>query len=76
MLGELVDAVEIGLGGCEGDRRWVVVDAQTGERIANKRGPTDSRLRACRAELLDRDEHELPLRITCPDGRSLGGSEI
>ena len=47
------DAVAIGPRGCEGDRRWIVVDAATGERIANKRGPTDPRLRACRAELLD-----------------------
>ena len=76
MLGELLDAVEIGPGGCTGDRRWVVVDADTGERIANKRGPTDPRLRACRAELLDGDHHELPLRVTLPDGDTLEGAEI
>jgi uncharacterized protein YcbX len=76
MLGELLDAVAIGPRGCEGDRRWIVVDARTGERIANKRGPTDPRLRACRAELLDdRDEHP-PLRITLPDGSALEGAEI
>jgi uncharacterized protein YcbX len=74
MLGELLDAVAIGPRGCEGDRRWIVVDARTGERIANKRGPTDPRLRACRAELLDdRDEHP-PLRITLPDGSALEGA--
>ena len=39
MLGELLDAVAIGPRGCEGDRRWIVVDATTGERVANKRGP-------------------------------------
>lgn len=76
MLGELLDAVEIGLSGCTGDRRWIVVDADTGERIANKRGPTDPRLRACRAELLDNDEDELPLRVTLPDGETLEGREI
>lgn len=75
MLGELLDAVEVGSGGCRGDRRWVVVDTQTGERIANKRGPTDPRLRACRAELLDLDA-EMPLRITFPDGDALEGGEI
>jgi uncharacterized protein len=79
MLGELLDAVAIGPRGCEGDRRWIVVDATTGERIANKRGPTDPRLRACRAELLedgdDRDDHP-PLRITLPDGSALVGAEI
>jgi uncharacterized protein YcbX len=76
MLGELLAAVAIGPRGCEGDRRWIVVDATTGERIANKRGPTDPRLRACRAELLeDADEHP-QLRITLPDGSVLDGAEI
>ena len=76
MLGELLDAVAIGPGGCEGDRRWIVVDARTGERIANKRGPTDPRLRACRAELLDDSDGHPPLRITLPDGSALVGAEI
>jgi uncharacterized protein len=76
MLGELLRAVTVGARGCEGDRRWVVVDARTGERIANKRGPTDPRLRACRAELLDDADAEPPLRITLPDGTALVGSEI
>jgi uncharacterized protein len=63
MLGERLESVLVGPGGCEGDRRWVVVDVKTGERIANKRGPTDPRLRACRASLVgDR------LRLTLPDG--------
>jgi uncharacterized protein YcbX len=76
MLGELLEAVEIGLGGCSGDRRWIVVDAETGERIANKRGPTDPRLRACRAELLEGSDEPLPLRIALPDGETLEGAEI
>jgi uncharacterized protein YcbX len=76
MLGELLDAVAIGPRGCEGDRRWVVVDATTGERIANKRGPTDPRLRACRAELLDDADAHPPLRITLPDGSTLDGADI
>jgi uncharacterized protein YcbX len=76
MLGELLDAVEIGLSGCAGDRRWIAVDADTGERIANKRGPTDPRLRACRAELVDDSDDELPLRVTLPDGEILQGREI
>jgi uncharacterized protein YcbX len=29
MLGEPLDATDGGLGGCAGDRRWVVVDAGT-----------------------------------------------
>jgi uncharacterized protein YcbX len=76
MLGELLEAVAIGPRGCEGDRRWIVVDAATGERIANKRGPTDPRLRACRAELLDACDEYPPLRITLPDASTLEGAEI
>jgi hypothetical protein len=62
MLGELLRCVHIAPGGIEGDRRWVVIDGETGERIANKRGPTDARLRACRAAL-DGDR----LVVTLPD---------
>jgi uncharacterized protein YcbX len=76
MLGELLDAVAIGPRGCEGDRRWIVADATTGERIANKRGPTDPRLRACRAEVLDATDEHPPLRITLPDGNTSVGPEI
>lgn len=76
MVGELLDAVEIGLAGCAGDRRWVVADADTGERIANKRGPTHAALRACRAEVLDDSGAELPLRVTLPDGSALEGRDI
>jgi uncharacterized protein YcbX len=75
MLGESLDAVEIGPAGLSGDRGWVVVDSDTGERIASKRGPTDPRLRACRAELVEGGER-LPLRVTLPDGRSVVGAEI
>jgi hypothetical protein len=71
MLGQLLDAVEVGPEGCAGDRRWIVVDSDTGERIANKRGPTDPRLRACRAELIGD-----ALRVTLPDGEVLVGAEI
>jgi uncharacterized protein YcbX len=76
MLGERLDAARIGPGGCDGDRRFVVVDVATGERIANKRGPTDPRLRACRAELPEGRAGSLPLRVTLPDGAILEGGEI
>jgi uncharacterized protein YcbX len=72
MLGELLDAVDIGPGGCAGDRRWAVFDVETGERIANKRGPTDARLRACRAELPGGHA----LRLTLPGGEAVKGEEI
>jgi uncharacterized protein YcbX len=76
MLGELLEAVEVGSGGCEGDRRWVVTDADTGERIANKRGPTDPGLRACRAQLLDEPGSAPPLKVTLPDGTEVVGTAI
>ena len=38
--------------------------------------PTDPRLRACRAELLDDCDEHPPLRITLPDGSTLEGAEI
>lgn len=79
MLGELLAAVEVEPAGWAGDRRWVVVDAGSGERIANKRGPTHPLLRACRAELLDANEAtgmRLPLRVTLPDGTVLENEEI
>jgi len=72
MLGEALAAARITRGGIPGDRRWVVVDRRTGERIANKRGPTDPRLRACRATLGDDDE----LRVELPDGAVAAGDEI
>ena len=72
MLGELLRSVHVGRSGLEGDRRWVVADARTGERIANKRGPTDPRLRACRAELDGAGE----LSVTLPDGTRAGGGDV
>jgi uncharacterized protein len=76
MLGERLDRARIGAGGCQGDRRFIVVDRDTGERIANKRGPTDPRLRACRAELLDRGAGAPALRVTLPDGAALEGPQV
>ena len=70
MLGELLRLVRVGAEGLEGDRRWVVQDARTGERIANKRGPTNARLRACRARLTPE------LEVTLPDGRTATGDEV
>ena len=66
MLGELLDAVAVGASGLAGDRRWVVADAVTGQRIASKRGRTDPRLRACRARL-DGDGR---LAVTLPGGET------
>jgi uncharacterized protein YcbX len=76
MLGERVEALEVGRGGAAGDRGWIVVDLETQERIANKSGPTDPRLRACRAEVLPDADGPVPLRITLPDGRAVTGADI
>ena len=70
MLGELLRCARIDASGLEGDRRWVVQDKRTGERIANKRGPTDARLRACRARLAPE------LEVTLPDGRTAAGDDV
>jgi MOSC domain-containing protein len=48
----------------------------TDERIANKRGPTDPALRACRAQLLDDAGLAPPLKVTLPDGTVVVGAEI
>lgn len=74
MLGERLAEVALTLAGCAGDRGWVVVDAGTGEQLASKRGPTDPRLRACRAELLD--DGDPPLRVTLPNGAAVEGSDV
>jgi uncharacterized protein YcbX len=76
MLGERLDATAIGPGGCAGDRRLVVVDAASGQRIASKRGLTDPRLRACRAALLDRDGGPPGLRVVLPSGEKVEGDAV
>ena len=72
MLGERLASATLTAGGVEGDREWVVVDRATGERIANKRGPTDPRLRATRAELLPGGG----VRVTLPDGTAAEGADV
>ncbi len=69
MLGQRVEAVLVGPDGPDGDRAFAVVDAATGERIATKRGPTDARLRACRAAL----DAEGRLVVTLPGGAAVAG---
>ena len=71
MLGELLDAVEIG----PRDRRWIVVDARTGERIANKRGadrPAAARLPrfARRAEVARGGEVRVGQRLDVEPGET------
>lgn len=70
MLGQELEWAELTAGGLEGDRRWVVADAASGERIASKRGPTDPRLRECRARIDAGGE----LVVTLPDGAAARGA--
>jgi uncharacterized protein YcbX len=75
MLGEQLHDVVVGPTGCAGDRRWIVVDAATGDRIANKRGATDRRLRACRAAIAD-EAGGPHLRVTTPGGDVVEGVSV
>lgn len=70
MLGQELEWAELTAGGLEDDRRWVVADAATGERIASKRGPTDPRLRECRAWIDGGGE----LVVTLPHGATARGA--
>lgn len=74
MLGERLSEVEVAGAGCAGDRHWIVTDVESGDRIANKAGPTDPRLRACRAELPCGPTAEL--RVTLPNGDVAEGDEV
>ncbi len=80
MLGQAVKASWIDHRGCLGDRRWLVVDLATGQRIANKRCPNHPELRACRAELLTEEvgarAARAALQVTLPDGARARGAEI
>jgi uncharacterized protein YcbX len=69
MLGQELEWADVSAGGLEGDRRWVLADTVTGALIANKRGPTDERLRACRARIDGGGE----LVVTLPDGTTVSG---
>ncbi|MCY1063800.1 MOSC domain-containing protein [Nannocystis sp. RBIL2] len=76
MLGESLPETYVDHAGCDGDRKYVAVDVDTGETIANKRGPTHPALRACRAALLADRDAPLPLRVTLPDGEVVEGADI
>ncbi|MBE9138499.1 MOSC N-terminal beta barrel domain-containing protein [Nodosilinea sp. LEGE 07088] len=60
MLGESLEQANIGPGGIEGDRRWAVVDAESGVSLSAKRYPD---LLRCRAWTRDSE-----VMISLPDG--------
>ncbi len=63
MLGEQIDHANVGPGGIQGDRRWAVVDAESGVSLSAKRYPD---LLRCRAWTSDGD-----VMVKLPDGREL-----
>lgn len=61
MLGEQLDRADVGPGGIQGDRRWAVVDAESGVSLSAKRYPD---LLHCRAWTSDSE-----VMISLPDSR-------
>ena len=71
MLGEQLDAVEVGEGGIAGDRRWGVVDRES-EVVASAKLPSRwRRLLQIRTEALD----DGGVRLHFPDGRTARSGE-
>ncbi len=70
MLGEQLEQAQIGPDGIQGDRRWAVVDAESGVSLSAKRY---AELLTCRARTRDGE-----VIIGLPDGRELaaGSSEV
>jgi hypothetical protein len=66
MLGEQLDHADVGPGGIQGDRRWAVVDAESGVSLSAKRYAD---LLRCRAWTSDGD-----VMVELPDGRELPAS--
>lgn len=62
MLGEPMDRANVAPGGIDGDRRWAVVDAETGVSLSAKRYPE---LLSCRAYINGNE-----VIIEFPDGRN------
>jgi uncharacterized protein YcbX len=63
MRGEILDQADVGSGGIQGDRRWAVVDAESGVSLSAKRYAD---LLRCRAWTSESD-----VIIMLPDGREL-----
>ena len=74
MHGERVDAAAAGDRGLAGDRRWAVVDTETGKVVSAKRPKLWLTMLECAAEYVEEPEvdgHAAPVRITLPDGRQV-----
>src|SRR5438045_1564328 len=78
MGGERIDSSLIGERGLAGDRRWAVVDAESGRVASAKRPRLWGPLLECRASYAAEpgDGGEAaPVRITLPDGREVVSDE-
>src|SRR5436309_15988065 len=74
MLGEDLDAVDLGEGGIVGDRAYAIKDRETGKIASAKNPKLWPNLLGCRAAFVEppRDGHELPTaRIELADGESV-----
>jgi uncharacterized protein YcbX len=69
-LGERLAEAAVGRAGIEGDRRWRVCDAATGEPVRRGKANGEPRLWACRAELRGGE-----LVVTLPDGTAAAGAD-
>ena len=70
LLGERLAEAAVGRAGIEGDRRWRVCDAATGEPVMQGKANGEPRLWACRAELRSGE-----LVVTLPDGTAAAGAD-
>jgi uncharacterized protein YcbX len=68
MLGEQLDQADVGPGGIQGDRRWAVVDAESGVSLSAKRYADLLRCRAWTSES--------EVIIVLPDGRELPAGSV
>ena len=71
MLGERVDALELGASGFLGDRAFALVDSVTGEVLSAKRVPALFRYRAAFLERPRTRGERPPVRVTAPDGTTV-----
>jgi uncharacterized protein YcbX len=70
LLGERLAEASVGRAGIEGDRRWRVCDAATGEPVVQGAANGEPRLWACRAELRGDG-----VAVTLPDGTVAEGAD-
>jgi uncharacterized protein YcbX len=74
MQGERLDAAVAGERGLAGDRRWAVVDAESGKVVSAKRPSLWAAMLECAAAYVGDpapDGAPAPVRITLPDGREV-----